>query len=957
MKISKRSKITSSKETADRKTDRRIFPTNVRYKGYMIRLDRGGDGYNVYDKHGELEDAGYASIEKAKEFVDELVAENKGHVVEASVNERQKEIDNKIREKIMSIKDVIADYAQSGEFYDSESGRQRFFSIPISRYADSLDYSCYEKEIRSVLPNARVYSNFDDYEIIVDVSRCYENVNSSTEVYSDNSNPHSEYEYRKNVYLKRKHEFETLGEADNNDVLSREEKMNLAKAEMDKVAPKSVNSASTNVPEAKMIDDLDYFYEVYPEDMEPILIRNGANPDKDNWLDGCNIPQAYNEAVAYFEYNYDNDDEYSELDTGVGSRLGWSNYIQSGIYEETEDPKWICLDIKHVRDSDGMLTDYALYTTKDEDKYICMFGDADVYAPDEMYADAEFDTEDEALEWFENYVGPGDEEDEEYEHYDILESTEAVNSSYSPDLLTDTEPEGSDLNRYEFLVKRYGREEDKETITAISLEDAEDQLNSDGYVEYWDYLPDFNYDIEASYIEYEEDLPQAEQEYDSAKTSINSNKLPAIYHMITLPEGSVGIDYGGGKFDNAVEALAEQGVTLHVYDPYNRSQQHNRAAIKALRANGGADFAINSNVLNVIKEPEARLNVLENIKKITKPGAPIYITVYEGSGKGNEGVTKSGYQLNRKTADYLDEIKEVFPDAKRKGKLIIAHNTQSASSSTNVNSSKNIRPIDELNDVTDQLRDDLIQKLVDVMSSTTFGFTRNEAVDYSRVDIRFDDDENRIEVEVGAEVSYDGLMRIAQELDPIIQSYDQDAYFDAEDAGLLIAVIPYESLRKHMDVNSAVSIPEPSLDPPEYDDPEEGEETVEAECDINQLEITVDEDGSWEYQRDDFLDEMLTAEDEITSEEYDVYIRDRSGLIEDFDSIVEPNIPGVPGTYLISCHVKMVYDVTGVEIVREYQGKDEDGDPIVDEDYYTGSADVEFNRNESYITNFYSEEI
>lgn len=51
-----------------------------------------------------------------------------------------------------------------------------------------------------------------------------------------------------------------------------------------------------------------------------------------------------------------------------------------------------------------------------------------------------------------------------------------------------------DLNRYEFLVKRYGREEDRETITAISLKDAEDQLNSDGHVEYWDYLPDFNYD-------------------------------------------------------------------------------------------------------------------------------------------------------------------------------------------------------------------------------------------------------------------------------------------------------------------------------------------------------------------------------------------------------------------------------------------------------------------------------
>ena len=551
------------------------------------------------------------------------------------------------------------------------------------------------------------------------------------------------------------------------------------------------------------------------------------------------------------------------------------------IDEETEDPKWICLDIKHVRDSDGMLTDYALYTTKDEDKYICMFGDADVYAPDEMYADAEFDTEDEALEWFENYTGPGDEDDED----DIYSSEEADNN------------------------------------------------------------------------EDEDDLDHPDQEFDSADTSINSSKLPAVYKLISIPEGTVGVDFGGGRFDNAVEYIRDLGATLCVYDPYNRTAQHNREMLKTLKANGGADWAVNSNVLNVIKEPEARQSVLKNISKITKSGAPIYITVYEGRGDAKEGPTKSGYQLNRKTQDYLEEIQEVFPDAKRKGKLIIAHNVQSASSSTNVISSEKIRPIDELNDVTDQLRDDLIQKLVDVMSSTTFGFTRNEAIEYSRVDIGFDDNEKRIEVEVGAEVSYDGLMRIAQELDPIIQSYDPYAYFDAEDAGLLIAVIPYESLRKHTDVNSAVDVPEPSLDPPEYDDPDEGEEKVEVECEINQLEITVDEDGSWEYQRDDFLDEMLTAEDELTSEEYDVYIQDRNGLIEDFDSIVEPNIPGVPGTYLISCYVKMVYDVTGVEIVREYQGKDEDGDPIIDEDYYTGNADVEFNRNESYITNFYSEEI
>lgn len=55
------------------KNDNRLSPTSERYKGYLIVLDRGGEGYNVYDKHRELEDAGYPSKEAAKRFIDELV--------------------------------------------------------------------------------------------------------------------------------------------------------------------------------------------------------------------------------------------------------------------------------------------------------------------------------------------------------------------------------------------------------------------------------------------------------------------------------------------------------------------------------------------------------------------------------------------------------------------------------------------------------------------------------------------------------------------------------------------------------------------------------------------------------------------------------------------------------------------------------------------------------------------
>lgn len=166
----------------------------------------------------------------------------------------------------------------------------------------------------------------------------------------------------------------------------------------------------------------------------------------------------------------------------------------------------------------------------------------------------------------------------------------------------------------------------------------------------------------------------AEQEFDSAATSINSSKLPAVYNMVKFNPGDVVVDFGGGKFDNAVNYLKDQDVTLLVYDPYNRSAEHNKDVLRVLKEHGGADAAVNSNVLNVIKEPEARNAVLQNIKKITKKGAPIYITVYEGTGKGNEGPTKSGYQLNRKTSDYMDEISQVFSNVKRKGKLLTAIN-------------------------------------------------------------------------------------------------------------------------------------------------------------------------------------------------------------------------------------------------------------------------------------------
>lgn len=197
-------------------------------------------------------------------------------------------------------------------------------------------------------------------------------------------------------------------------------------------------------------------------------------------------------------------------------------------------------------------------------------------------------------------------------------------------------------------------------------------------------------DTDDSYEEYQgehdqyedvwDSIKEIDQEFTSENTSINSTKLPAIFNMISFEPGTVNVDYGGGKFDNVADYLTQYDVINMVLDPFNRSKAHNREVINLIREHGGADTATCSNVLNVIKEPQNRIGVLENMKKLVRPSGKVYITVYEGSGKGNEGETKSGYQLNKKTAEYMDEILQVFPNATRKGKLITAINDSSTSS-------------------------------------------------------------------------------------------------------------------------------------------------------------------------------------------------------------------------------------------------------------------------------------
>lgn len=358
------------------------------------------------------------------------------------------------------------------------------------------------------------------------------------------------------------------------------------------------------------------------------------------------------------------------------------------IVASEDDSEWEELRTKDIVDTDGMLTDYTLYVNHDGTRYICMYGDKDIYEPDPDYADWEGSSQEEAYEWFDSYNPEYDEDDDIY-GADTIDSNEVTlagernyDGSHAFLLQSPVFDDYSYINKMrELLPNRIDSTGYSDEIAVFAEPDEKQAI--------LDAVAAFNQSVLCatdanSADNYEDDIQEIGQEFTSENTSINSGRLPAVFNMVSFEPGTVNIDYGGGRFDNVAEYLTQYDVVNLVYDPYNRTAEHNKEVIRLIREHGGADTATCSNVLNVIKEPEVRLNVLNNIKKLVKPNGTVYITVYEGKGNNAEGPTKSGYQLNRKTADYMDEIQQVFPDATRKGKLVIATNTSGVNASEDI---------------------------------------------------------------------------------------------------------------------------------------------------------------------------------------------------------------------------------------------------------------------------------
>lgn len=132
------------------------------------------------------------------------------------------------------------------------------------------------------------------------------------------------------------------------------------------------------------------------------------------------------------------------------------------------------------------------------------------------------------------------------------------------------------------------------------------------------------------------------------------------------------------------------------------------------------------------------------------------------------------------------------------------------------------------------------------------------------------------------------------------------------------------------------------LDPINHDGADVELDDMQSTLDLtlDRVEITINDNGAWDYSDETFSWVNNTTLDETL--EIDLK---PATIVEDFDRIVEPYLPMDPGIYSISCDASLIYDIYNIFQLP---------DGTID----TTDIEVDFNVAQSSVFNFkYSEKV
>lgn len=141
------------------------------------------------------------------------------------------------------------------------------------------------------------------------------------------------------------------------------------------------------------------------------------------------------------------------------------------------------------------------------------------------------------------------------------------------------------------------------------------------------------------------------QEFSSMNTSINSKKLPAIYHKIDWEKLRKEkrfirvLDFGSGRYITHIMQFVNYNKGIYYpYDPYWMTELRNEVSLAC-----NPDIIVCSNVLCVIKEDKI---IQDIVSKLLSYNVPVVFTVYEGDKSRIGKPTTKGYQRNQPLGDY-----------------------------------------------------------------------------------------------------------------------------------------------------------------------------------------------------------------------------------------------------------------------------------------------------------------
>lgn len=99
-----------------------------------------------------------------------------------------------------------------------------------------------------------------------------------------------------------------------------------------------------------------------------------------------------------------------------------------------------------------------------------------------------------------------------------------------------------------------------------------------------------------------------------------------------------------------------------------------------------------------------------------------------------------------------------------------------------------------VDEIIEEIRQQVKQELKRIVTSPEFGFDEDDFKHDFRVDADLVSD-HQARIEVGAEVSYDGLIEICDRLNVVVQEYDKDSYFEPVDPGIIECWIELSNLK------------------------------------------------------------------------------------------------------------------------------------------------------------------